>query len=177
MQMRVTAALLLTFAVMTGCASVQTTPGRVWSHEDIAAFLNAANDGEIQQGQVAVARASSAEVRAFAQMMVNDHTAANTRGHELFVSRGIIPSDNETARTLQQNSAEAVAALSSHSGASFDRQYMQTQVALHEWLLNTLDVTVIPSATDREVRELLTTQRASVAAHLDRARSIADTLR
>lgn len=62
--------------------------------------------------------------------------------------------------------------LATYSGAAFDRAYMRSQVDLHQWLLTSLDTVLIPSARTPEVRTLLQTQRASVAAHLEQARSI-----
>lgn len=171
------AVIVFASSMMTSCASMQPDPTGTWAPADIAAVMVAANDGEIAQGQVATSRASSDEVRAFAQMMLNDHTAANTSASALFADRGITPSETDTSRTLRQSSAETVAAISSYSGSAFDRVYMDAQVTAHEWLLRTLDTNMIPSAEDSRLRDLLTAQRASVAAHLERARSIAGRLR
>ncbi|HEY0157266.1 MAG TPA: DUF4142 domain-containing protein [Thermoanaerobaculia bacterium] len=139
---------------------------------DIAAIVTAANEGEIQQGQAASTRATNADVRAFAQMMVADHTAALNTARDTFNRAGINASDNTIANTLRASSQTTVTNLNTYSGADFDRAYMRTQVDLHAWLLNVLDVSLIPSAVTPELRTLLQTQRASVAAHLDQARGI-----
>jgi putative membrane protein len=138
---------------------------------DVAGIVQTANEGEIQQGQAASSRATSADVRAFAQMMVADHTAALSAAQATFQSEGITPAENATTRTLRDNSQRTIANLATFSGASFDRTYMQAQVDMHQWLLNTLDTALIPSSTGN-MRTLLQTQRASVATHLDRARQI-----
>lgn len=142
---------------------------------DVAGIVQTANEGEIQQGQAASSRATSADVRAFAQMMVSDHTAALSAARDTFQREGITPGENATTRTLRDNSQRTVANLATFSGASFDRTYMQSQVDLHQWLLNTLDTALIPSSTGN-MRTLLQTQRASVATHLDRARQILGSL-
>ena len=144
---------------------------------DVAGIVATANEGEIQQGNAASARATSADVVAFAQMMVADHTAALNNAREVFTRSNITPGENDTTRTLRANSQLTVTNLATYSGTAFDRTYMQTQVDLHQWLLTTLDTALIPSARTPELRTLLTTQRASVAAHLERARQIVGNLR
>lgn len=168
------AALLLTIS----CATTDTTGDAVaGAHPagDIAAIVVAANEGEVQQGQAASTRATSADVRAFAQMMVTDHSAALTAARDAFARNGVTPADNDTSRALRANSQRTVTNLATYSGTAFDREYMRTQVALHQWLLTTLDTALIPSARG-ELRTLLETQRGSVAAHLDRARTILNSL-
>lgn len=171
------AAMLFTVS----CATTTTTdaadaavPGAL-PPADIAGIMTAANEGEVQQGQAASTRATSADVRSFAQMMVTDHTTALDNARDVFNRNGITPGDNDITRTLRTNSQRTVTNLATHTGASYDREYMRTQVALHQWLLNALDTALIPSATG-ELRTLLQTQRGSVAAHLERARQISSGL-
>src|SRR6476620_1448210 len=52
------------------------TMGTMYSDSDIAAIVTNANQGEIDQGQTASTKANSDDVRAFARMMVSDHTNA-----------------------------------------------------------------------------------------------------
>jgi putative membrane protein len=140
---------------------------------DIAAIVMAANQGEIEQGQAASTRATNADVRAFAQMMVTDHTNAMNMARDTFNRAGVNPATGNTiAATLQENSRQTVTNLATYQGAAFDRMYMQTQVDLHDWLLRSLDTALIPSAQTPELRTLLTTQRGSVAMHLERARQL-----
>jgi putative membrane protein len=175
----VSTALLLAAAcatndTMTSSSSMPGMPGnsRMWSDSDIAGIVRTANQGEVDQGQTASTRATSADVRAFAQMMVTDHTNALSQGTNLFSRNNIAPNDNDLSRNLQSNSQQAVSALSTYSGAEFDRQYIQSQIDMHQWLLSSLDNTLIPATRNRDLRNFLQTQRASVAAHLERARQI-----
>jgi putative membrane protein len=106
----------------------------------------AANEGEVQQGNVASTRATSADVRSFAQMMVTDHTNAMNTARDVFSRNGITAGENATSRSLRDTSQRTVTNLSTYSGAAFDRTYMQSQVDVHQWLLNSLDTALIPSA-------------------------------
>lgn len=101
---------------------------------DIAGIVAAVNEGEIQQGNAASAKATSADVVAFAQMMVADHTAALSNGQAVFARNDITPGENDTTRTLRANSQLTVTNLNTYTGTAFDRTYMQTQrgsVAAH----------------------------------------------
>jgi putative membrane protein len=173
--MRLTATLTAMLLLLAGCATTTTTDATMAGalpESDIAAIVNTANEGEIQQGNAAASRATSADVRAFAQMMVADHTTALSNARTVFSANNITPADNDTSRTLRAESQRTVTNLATYSGAAFDRTYMRTQVDLHQWLLTSLDTVLIPSARTPAVRELLQTQRGSVAAHLERARTI-----
>lgn len=159
-------ALLLAAA----CATVDTAG--TMTEADVVAVVQAAHEGEIQHGQAAGSKASADEVRAFAQMMVADHTGASNR-----ISRiGIAPAENQTSQGLRETARQTLDSLNSYAGSEFDRQYMQSQIDVHQWVLTALDNSLIPGARNPELREQLTNMRANVAMHLQRARQIRDGL-
>ena len=165
---------------VTACAtSPQQIPagGVDLGDGEIAAILRVANQGEIDHGNTARTRATSAEVRAFAEMMVRDHTDALSRGAEVFSQANITPQDNDTSRTLMTGAQNTSRALPTYTGADFDRAYMRTQVEMHDWLLRSLDTSLIPSARSQALVRFLRDQRTSVAAHLDHARRLQQGLR
>lgn len=168
------------FLSLTACSSMtgggSTVTGRI-TDADNAGIAATANEGEIAQGTAAVSRASSPEVRAFAQMMITDHTNALNEGRALFQRNSITPADNEVTGMLRDTSGRTVANLNTYSGAAFDRMYIKSQIDVHSWLLNNLDALMIPSASNGELRSFLETQRTSVAAHLDHARRIEQSMR
>lgn len=149
--------------------SSSTLPGGL-SDSDITAILIAANEDEVQQRNLAATKASSPEVRSFAEMLVTDHTNALNRWRDLISRRNITPTENATSTRLGNGSHQTISALSTYTGSSFDRMFVQAQVDQHQWLLNTID-SILPLAS-RDVRDMLTTQRASVVRHLDRVREI-----
>ena len=169
---------LATVLVLFGCStytpmsSSSVLGGTPVSDSDIAAIVTAANQGEIDQANAALTKASSSAVRDFAQMMITDHTNALSAAQSLFSNRNITPTDNSTSNSLKSGSQQTISALNTYSGAAFDRTYMQAQVDAHQWLLNTMDSTLIPSASSSALRNLLQTQRGTVSAHLDRARQV-----
>lgn len=91
-------ALLLIGLTAISCGSTMSSgmPGRMPAN-DIAGIVATANEGEIQQGQAALSAASAAEVREFAQMMVNDHTSALSSARDTF-ARTASPRPTTTPR-------------------------------------------------------------------------------
>lgn len=74
---------------------------------------------EVQLGQLAVQRASSSEVKEYAQEMVQDHTQANNELQQLAAQKGIT-----LPQSLNQQHQTARTNLSNLSGEAFDRAYM-----------------------------------------------------
>ena len=171
------AVLFFTVILLAGCATNTATMPNAISDSDIAAIVRTANQGEIDLGNAAAAKASAAEVKAFAQMMVSDHTGALNKANDLFTKKNITPTDNDTSRALQSGGQQTMSNLNTYTGAQYDRMYMQAMVDAHQWLLNTMDSTLIPSAHTRDLKDLLTTMRGAVSTHLDRARQILSGLR
>ncbi|HUJ12746.1 MAG TPA: DUF4142 domain-containing protein [Thermoanaerobaculia bacterium] len=172
--------LLLSLAstlVLFGCSSTNSSMASSYgaaamSDSDIASIVTTANQGEIDQANAALTKAISSDVRDFAQMMIRDHTNALNNTQSYIASHSVTPTDNSTSTALRSGSQQTITALNTYSGTNFDRAYMQAQVDEHQWLLNTMDSTLIPSAHTRALRDLLQAQRTTVAAHLDRARTI-----
>jgi putative membrane protein len=138
----------------------------------IAHIAVTANTIDIEAGRVAEAKATRSEVRDFAQTMITDHTAVNEQAGALAQRLGVVPEDNDVSRSLQAGAAEAAAQLEGLSGAAFDSAYIEREVEYHQAVLDALDQTLIPSATNAELRTLLEQVRPAIAAHLEHARSL-----
>jgi putative membrane protein len=82
------------------------------------------NMAEIELGNLASEKASSADVKSFAQTMVTHHTQANK---DLMAVAG----DVQQPKELDAKHQALKDRLSKLSGAEFDRQYMQAMVAAH----------------------------------------------
>jgi putative membrane protein len=82
---------------------------------------------EVELGRLAAERAASADVKAFGQRMVTDHSKANQQLMQLATSKGMtlpreLPADMQAQRDK----------LARLSGAEFDRMYMQHMVKDHK---------------------------------------------
>jgi putative membrane protein len=146
------------------------------SDGEILKVLDTANLGEIEQGEIATDRAQAEEVRDYAETMIVDHSAAREKGDMLAKSNDITLEANPIAQRLQAKSDAIVARLTSADSGEFDAIYMQSQVEVHEAVLELLDTTLIPDADTPEVEAFVTQIRAAVAEHLEMAEDVLDSL-
>jgi putative membrane protein len=88
---------------------------------------------EVKLGELASQKGQSADVKAFGQMMVRDHTKA---GDEL---KQVASKHNITPPELDADHRDKIDRLSKLQGAEFDREYMNTMVDDHEKTVNALE--------------------------------------
>jgi putative membrane protein len=101
----------------------------VLSAADKTFVTEAASGGlaEVQLGQLAAQKASSPQVKQFAQRMVTDHTQANQELMRLGKSENLnLPTQLDTKHKSEMDR------LSTMSGNAFDAAYMQHMVQDHE---------------------------------------------
>ncbi|WP_019140184.1 DUF4142 domain-containing protein [Noviherbaspirillum massiliense] len=126
--------------------------------------------GEILLSKLALQKATDAEVRQFAQRMIDDHTAANNQIMQLAQQKGIaLPNEPSAENAL------AYVRLSQLSGAAFDRAYMSRNIDVHAQdvgLLRTASV----SEQDAQIRAFATAQLPVIQAHLTTAQQIGNRL-
>jgi len=138
---------------------------------EILAVLNAANTGEVAEGQQAKSKATSAAVKDFAQQMVTDHTAALQKDQTTATSIQVTPAPNAASRAITRQGQDVMAALSDLSGQAFDIGYMKSQVAAHRTVLKLIDA-AIDQADAADLKTLLTETRATVSMHLEHAKLV-----
>jgi putative membrane protein len=138
----------------------------------IAAIVVTANQVDIDAGTLAKSKASSKEVKDFAQRMITDHSGVNKSATELVTKLHVTPESNATSQSLQQGGDQNVTALKKLSGAAFDRAYVDHEVAYHQAVLDAMDNTLIPNAKNAELKALLVRVRPAFVAHLEHAKEI-----
>ena len=138
----------------------------------IAAIVVAANNVDIAAGELAKEKGSDAEVKAFAQRMITDHTAVNQQATDLVTRLAVTPEENPTSQQLTQGGESTRQTLSGLSGAEFDKAYIDNEVTYHQTVLDAIDQTLIPNADNAELKGLLEQVRPAIAAHLQHAQQI-----
>jgi putative membrane protein len=138
----------------------------------IAAVTTAANTGEIQLGNLALARARLPEVRAFAQEMIDMHGAAQARATAVAQTLNIVPTMNDLSTQLEQDAQQVATMLQNTPAAGFDLAYTQSQVDIHTQVLEIFDRVLLPSATAPALKTDLTLARADVQRHLMQAQML-----
>ena len=138
----------------------------------IASIVVTANQVDIDAGQLAQARSANEEVKAFAQLMITDHTEVNRSAVDLAAKLKVTPEDNPISQGLKAQGEKNVADLKKLVGPAFDKAYVDNEVAYHQQVITALDQTLIPGATHEELRALLIKVRPAFVAHLEHARRL-----
>jgi putative membrane protein len=169
---------LLLLGGLGACASTASNTARsadvastAQSDERTLAILHRSDVGEISAAMVAQRRATDSAVKAFAAMMISEHTKLDEQGNRL--AQEIHASATLPDSTLPGIlSADSIALQLTANPAAFDRTYMTQQVAAHQRTLEVVDVG-LRNSKDAQVKTALESQvRPAVARHLALAREI-----
>lgn len=138
----------------------------------ILAVFDQANAVDVFTGRLGAKRGSSEEVRALGRMVATDHVAVQQMGRDLARKLRVTPTppDNDTSVA---DYARTVALLQSKSGADFDKAYLQYEVAFHQSVVDAIKDTLLPAATNAELRKLLTTVLPGFERHLAATKAVA----
>ncbi len=124
---------------------------------------------EVALGQLAAQKATSPDVKSFAQMMVDDHSKANDELKSIAAQKGVtLPSDLGAKEKAEQSRLEKL------SGAEFDRAYVRAMVRDHK-----KDVAQFEreskSGRDPAVKDFASKTLSKLQTHLQHAESLAGT--
>src|SRR5215212_1177329 len=108
----------------------------------IAHIAYTAGEIDIKAAKQALKISKNKDVRAFANDMVRDHTAVNKKALDLLKKLKVKPEDK----------LKSMGAL---KGADYDKAYVENEVAYHKTVNGALQDTLIPSANNQELKDLL----------------------
>ncbi|BDB29734.1 hypothetical protein Tamer19_38360 [Cupriavidus sp. TA19] len=138
----------------------------------IAAIVVTANQVDIDAGKLAKSRASSKDVKAFAQQMITDHTGVNKSASALVKKLKVKPEDSATSTGLKTGGDQNLQKLKGLKGAEFDSAYVDHEITYHQTVIDAMDKTLIPNAKNEELKALLVKVRPAFVAHLEHAKGI-----
>jgi putative membrane protein len=166
-----TALIIAAALAVPGAAGAQAV-----NDAQIASIVVTANQVDIDAGKLASERAAKPEVKKFGELMVTDHTGVNKAAVDLATKLKVTPQDNPTSQSLKAGGDKNVAHLKTLKGAAFDKAYVDQEVAYHTAVLDAVDKTLIPNASNAELKALLVKVRPAFVAHLEHAKQIQATL-
>jgi putative membrane protein len=143
----------------------------------IAHIAYTAGQLDIEAAKQPISKSTNKDVRAFAEDMVRDHTAVNDKALALVKKLNVTPEDNDTSRALTKQAAEKRAELSKFNGVEFDKTYITNEVTYHKTVNGALEATLIPSATNPELKSLLETGLRIFQGHQQHAEEVAAALK
>jgi putative membrane protein len=170
-------ALLAFGLLLVGCEQAGTALDRTIGPGATATTLSPADaefalraaygsNAEISLGELAQTNADSPAVKAFGRQMIEDHRRLNQELAGIVTPQGLTPPTGPS-----EPEQAAAAALATRTGASFDRAYLQEQVAAHELTL-AMFRHAAGNASDPALRAFARREATSIEAHLDEARSL-----
>lgn len=89
----------------------------------------------------------------------------------------VTPEDNDTSKALTKQAAAKRSELGKLNGAAFDKAYIDNEVAYHKTVNDALQNTLIPSAANSELKDLLTTGLKIFQGHQEHAEHIAASMK
>jgi putative membrane protein len=164
------AALLL----LAGAAQAQTAK---LNDAQIAHIAYTADLADIANADQAMKKSQNKDVRAFAQDMLRDHKAVNDQALALVKKLNVTPQDNDTSKAIAKGQADKRAELAKLSGKAFDKAYAENEVAYHKTVNGALEKTLIPSASNGELKSLLQTGLKIFQGHEQHAEHLAASLK
>lgn len=138
--------------------------------EEDQTFLENAIQGsyaEIEGSQLALEKGESQDVKAFAQMMVEDHGKMLKEAETLASNKGLTPPTGPSAMQVTE-----ITALRALSGGAFDAMYVnRIGVASHEATVEMFEE-ASRQAADPEVKAMATKTLPKLREHLEAARAL-----
>ena len=139
----------------------------------IAHIAYTAGKLDIAAAEQAKQKSKNKDVLAFADDMERDHKAVNEKALALVKKLGVTPEDNDTSKALSKQAADKRAELAKLNGKAFDKAYIDNEVAYHKVVDAALQNTLIPGASNAELKDLLSTGLKIFEGHEQHAEQVA----
>jgi putative membrane protein len=172
------------FANITLAAAMVLLSGQVFAQgaakptdPQIAHIAYTADEIDIKAAKQALKISKNKDVRAFANDMVRDHTAVNKKALALVKKLKVTPEDNDTSRALTKQADDKLKSMESLKGTEYDKAYIENEVAYHKNVNSALQDTLIPSANNQELKDLLSQGLKIFQGHQQHAEQLAQKIK
>jgi putative membrane protein len=147
------------------------TPKGGLTDSNIVALLDAANKSDSAAGAVALKKATSQDVKAFARLMMSEHHAMRAEGQALAKQLGVTPKPPERDPLAGYTQNEMTALQKTAKGAEFDRTYIDHEVSIHQAVLDFANQARVTTQTP-QLRDLIQKAVPVIQKHLEQAQEI-----
>ncbi|MEO8719564.1 MAG: DUF4142 domain-containing protein [Ginsengibacter sp.] len=152
-------------------AAAAATPAKLTDPE-IASVAVTADQIDVDYAAIAKEKSKNKAVLEFAATMARDHAKVNEQAVALAKKLGVTPQDNPTTQSLLAQAATTKEMLNSKTGADFDKAYIDNEVAYHKAAIEVVEKTLVPDATNPELKSLLESALPIFKGHLEHAEKI-----
>jgi putative membrane protein len=160
-----TVATLAAFTHDPATASVREAPSPVALDEPgVIAIFDLANTADIETGTLGAEKAQNKEVKEFAQMLAQVHTAVRQQGRDLAKKLGVTPA-MPAGNTMAKDHAAAMEKLRKLNGAAFDRAFLEHEQAFHAAVIAAVNSTLLPAIKTKELKDFVVGLAPAFEAH------------
>lgn len=165
-----------TNAMTEAPSATDSSSAKKLTDPEIASIALTADQIDIDYAAIAKEKSKNADVLKFAATMTKDHTSVNDQAKALAAKLNVTPLDNPTTQSLLSGAATTKEMLNSKSGADFDKAYVDNEVSYHKAAIDLVENTLIPDASNEELKSLLQTALPIFKEHLAHAEALQKTL-
>jgi putative membrane protein len=138
----------------------------------IATVALTAHEIDIERGEMALKKTTNDDVKQFAEQMVNDHKAGRQEVLDLAHQLHVTPEESSITKSLKGDAHKTASRLKKLRGAAFDKAYIDAEVAYHQAVIDALDETLIPNASNADVKQALVNTGPTLIGHLKHAKDV-----
>jgi putative membrane protein len=139
------------------------------SDAEIASVAVVANKIDVNYAEIAKKKSKNEDVLKFAETMIRDHTAVINQAVALVKKLAVTPKDNTVSQKLLADAEKVKKILNSKSGKSFDKAYIDNEVAYHKAVIAAVEDLLIPETDNKELKDLLQNVVPALKTHLEHA--------
>jgi putative membrane protein len=115
-------------------------------------------------------------VKQLARQVAADHEGVQQQGRQLARKLGLVPTLPAGDAGLSEQ-VKTMARLRTLSPESFDRAYLQNEIAFHAAVIDAVKTTLVPATRSPELKALLEAVLPAFQHHLDATKAVARKLR
>jgi putative membrane protein len=159
-------------AAALGIVPAHANPTRHSGDSEALAVLAAADEGEVQTAKQALSKGVDGAVRDYAQMLQKDHAKNLQDTRSVAAKAKLTLAETDEVKKTKKKGQEVRQKLQKLSGDAYSHAYVEAMVKDHTEDLDEIDHKLIPEASNADVLAHLKATRATVARHLEVAKSL-----
>ncbi|MBW7892432.1 MAG: DUF4142 domain-containing protein [Chitinophagaceae bacterium] len=140
---------------------------------EIASVAVTANQIDVNYGKIAIKKSKNADIRKFAETMINDHESIIKQAAALATKLNVTPQSNAVTKSLLDGEVTATKILNAKKGKAFDKAYADNEAAYHEAVVGAVKTKLIPETQNAELKSLLESVVPLLDHHLQMAKDLA----
>ena len=162
--------LLLSFLSFLTLAFVEKSAKL--SDAEIASVAVVANQNDIDFAKIAIKKSKNTEVINFAKTMMADHQSVIDMAVALVTKLNVAPKDNAVSQQYLADAKTTIKMLNAKSAKTFDKAYVDNEVAYHKAVIAAVKTVLIPEAENAELKALLKKVVPILETHLHHAEMV-----